>query len=454
MNIKIPYKNLTFFSIIDEIEIPLLSHYIDEKSNNVLRYLINYTESEIQSIIWKAKEVNVYNYLNNKLSLRELILEDDKEFLYIHRGIQITNEDTVEMIPVSDISNDFLPEGNSYYGFGMPQIYEHLLDKYHSGLYVASLNERGVVLKIAPKTKKFGDTVSLSDIADFTTKISGSYGSFVEQEFYKNFKNEILDAKEYEKVKRRVLAKSEPRVCDAEFGSFEITISNDIINSENLEHNISEWSNEVLKIYADKVLYVDYSNENVIEEMIKNVSPIELKSIYEPFINTIAQNEYTVNVRSIGSDKSITFNQNYRKAKKEVRRVVVESRESFETVSKKKLVHMIVEIDANKEIGELNKSEIKKDLIFSYESKAFELFVDEIVRPEGKYVLLSPIEFKIEITDESKYFVTHSFLVSDLLIDDKSQIKEDILKSLNSYIDLNFDSDTLAFFNGNEIQYK
>ena len=455
MKILLPYNNLTLFSVIDELDLPLLSHYIDGDKNHILKYVVSVDDGTIQCLIWRAKEINIYNYLNNKITLRELIIEDDKEFLYLFNSFSLNHENEVEVIPLKNIPADYLPDGNSYYGFSIPIKYEYLLDKYNSGFYIASLNDRGVVLRIAPKDKKYGHTVSLENVAEFTTRISNSYYSYVEQEFFKQFKNNIDDVKSFEKTKRKVLNKTAPRVCDVEFGSFEITISYDKINTESLESDILEWTNKIMDAYADNVLYVDYSNEKIVSKLLQSVSPLELKNIYEPFINTIAQKEYIVNVRTIGTDKSIIFNKDYKKTKKEFRKILLENTEfKVEEISKKKLVHLILEIDEKKEVKQLKKSEFSKDLIISYETKTFDFTIDEIERKEGKYFLDKPLDFEVEITDDNYYYIEHPLLEESLLVEDKLLIKDEINSSIQKIIERKFGGDILKFFEANEIKHR
>ena len=455
MKTLLPYKGLKLFSVIDELDIPLLSHYIDSENNHILKYIIGFDDGDIQSLIWRSKEINIYNYINNKITLRELILEEDKEFFYLLDLLDFEEENDVDIIPFKNIPEDYLPDGKSYYGFSVPKQYEYLLDKYNSGLYVALLNERGVVLRIAPKDRKYGHTVSLENVAEFTTRISNSYYSYVEQEFYKQFKQEIDDIKTFEKTKRKVLNKTAPRVCGLEFGSFEITISNDKINTESLGTNILEWTNTIMNAYADNVLYMDYSNEEIVKKIVDNISPLELKNIYEPFINTIAHNEYVVDVRTIGTDKSIIFNKNYKKAKKEFRKIILENNLiKVDPISKKKLVHLILEIDEKKEVNQLNKSELSKDLVISYETKTFDFVIDEIDRNEGKYFLENPLEFEIAITDDNHYYIEHTLLDDSLLVEDKLLIKDEINRSIQRIIDSNFGGDILKFFEANKIKFK
>lgn len=442
-------------SIIDELDIPLLSHYVDDQGNNILRYFITVDNNSFYNIVWKAKEINIFNYLNNKITLRELILEDDKEFFYLDKNVNITGHDEVEMIPVNSISEDFLPDGDSYYGFSIPKQYEPLLQKYNSGFYVASLKDRGVVLRIAPKEKKYGDTVSLENVADFTSNIYRSYHSYVEQEFYKCFKESIPDIKTFEKTKRHILTKTVPRVCDAEFGSFEITISYDRLSNENLRADLLEWTFSILSSYADNVLYIDYANDATVKNLLEKASPLELKSIYEPLLNSLGQKEYVVNVRSIGTDKSITFNKNYKATKKELRKRVLDNKDESSSVqSKKKLVHLILELDETKEVGQLKKSELNKDIIISYETKSFEYAIESIDRPESKYFLEKPIEFEVEITDDNLYYIESNFLDEALLVENKQSLRDEIMQSLQNMIAKKYSDDIMKFFSDYNIKFK
>ena len=417
MTTKLPYKNLQFVSVIDEIDIPILTHYRNESGIDLLRYLVEIHNDRFISVVWRVTELELFNYLLNKRTLRELLTEPDKEFYYILTGNEINiNDANVDYLSYHELPENYLPDINSYYGFNIPKEYEFLTSKYGMAEYVVALNERGVVLKINPRNKKYGETVGLSNVADFTNKVTSSYFSYVNQEFYKRFKNTIQDIKEFEKAKRKVNRKAEPRVCDAEFGSFEITISIDFLNSEDLDKDVLEWLKTVLSNFADNVLYLDYSNEEVVKELVKKVSPLELKSVYEPFITALNQKEYIVNVRSIGTNKAISFNKDYRSSKKIIKKTILELDEKSIEAEKKKLVHVVYEVDANREITELKKSELKKDMIVSYEAKSFPFIISEIDRPERKYNLTNGIEFEVQIQENNMYLIEHEIFKNESIL--------------------------------------
>ena len=445
----IPYKELKLKSIIDELDFPLLSHYTNDKDENILMYVVEFDDDAITLLLWKIYENDLFDYLTNKITLKDLILETNKEFLYLAQSNDFNiNELQVEFLSTESIPSIYLPDNSSYYGFELPKNYEYLEERYGHSDYVVSLTKRGVVLKIAPKSKKFGDTVSLKNIVDFTSKVNTSYNSYVEQDFYKNFKDNIDDFKKFNKYKKQVSERSIPRVCDTVFGSFEITISNDNLNNgANLPKEILNWSNSILQKFAENVLYKDYANDDVLKLLLETISPLELKTIYEPFLNTITQDEYIVDIRSIGTDKEIKFNKNYKKTRKEVRKLISSKLEVVNPlIEKKKLVHVIYEVGENIEIKDLNKSQLSKDLIFSFDSRDFIIFLSELQRPEKLYILKNKIEFKVQINDENLYLINYPEFEINLKIEDKNLILEIITSHLNQLIAQKFKNDVAKFF--------
>jgi len=450
MNGPLPYENLDLISVIDEIDVPILSHYRDNRNNDILRYFLGYEKSLSLSLYWRVKENELFNYLNNNITLRELITEDSKEFLYLPKN----DEGLYEYISPNHLPEDFLPDGKSYYGFAIPQEYEYLVEKFLGDFYVANLKERGVVLNISPKGRRFQHTVSMEDVADMTSRVSSSIKSFVDQQFYKDFKSIIQDIKTFESTRKKVIKKATPRVCDSRLGSFEITISNDRVNNEDLEKQYTDWTNKILSAYQNQVLYVDYSDPDVIKSLLENHSILEIKNIYEPIVNTIAQKDYILSVRTIGTDKSIAFNKDYRKTKKEIRKTLYASKEAEVGLTKKKILHLVLEIEEGQEVGELNKSQISKDTIVSYETRTFAFKIEELSRPERKFYFNEPLEFDVKIDENNNYWIEDEVLGEPIFTDDKMQIRDEILKALNSIIDNQFKGNSIDFFKSNNISIK
>jgi hypothetical protein len=130
MTISFPYKDLRLFYIIDEIDIPLLCHYKDGRNNDILTYIVEINDDSAVSLIWRATERNIFGYLNNKISLLELITDKDKEFLYLTNSNPTDlNTEPVTMFSIEDIPSEYLPNANSYYGFPIPDRYDFLLKK-------------------------------------------------------------------------------------------------------------------------------------------------------------------------------------------------------------------------------------------------------------------------------------------------------------------------------------
>jgi hypothetical protein len=448
MRMRLPYQKLKLVSVIDQVEFPLLSHFIDENENNLLQYVIDVEDGFFQFIIFRVTELDFFNYLNNTSTLREIILSSDKEFIYYADG-HLRDFEFLEFFSFStkNLPAEYLPGKNSYYGFPFPDRYENLIEQ-HSSSYVASLKERGVVLKISPKKPKYLETVSVENISDFTRNLNSSYESYVKQRFYQSFKNTIKDEKVFESTKRKILIKATPRVCDLHFGSFEITLSNDKVNNEGLGPQFIEWANNILKNYADEVLFIDYGNEQTLQQLMQNASAEELKEIYEPIINTISQKEYFLDVREVGSAKKISFKKNYTKSKKTIKAYIQQALIDQEPLVKTKFVHAVYAV------SEGAKRPKASEMISAYISDRSDIILQELSRPEAIYRFPEGLIFSVEITKDGKFFIEDVLLSDSILVDEHTLILEAIKMEINNIIEKQYNGDAQLFFDAHNIKFE
>ena len=96
----------------------MLSHFYDSHGNDYLFYWIDFHENQNRWLCIKVSKDNLYYYLNDGISLRELIfVKTDNTYLFIinqdNDGLFI---DGFIVMP-DEIPKDYLPDESSYYDF-------------------------------------------------------------------------------------------------------------------------------------------------------------------------------------------------------------------------------------------------------------------------------------------------------------------------------------------------
>lgn len=113
---NLPFEELKKVSDLIEFDGPLLSHYKDKFSNNLLFYWVDNDEVNNRWIVWKISEDFLYLYLNEKISLVGLFPEG-KEFVYvvdIDKSVKYSN---IVMIYASGLPHKYKPEVDAFFKF-------------------------------------------------------------------------------------------------------------------------------------------------------------------------------------------------------------------------------------------------------------------------------------------------------------------------------------------------
>jgi hypothetical protein len=80
--IPVPINSLTKVSDLIEFDGPILSHFNDQKSKNYIFYWVDHDKVHNRWLIWKVDSHQLYKYLRKQISLKEFLLNPNKDFIY------------------------------------------------------------------------------------------------------------------------------------------------------------------------------------------------------------------------------------------------------------------------------------------------------------------------------------------------------------------------------------
>ncbi|MDB5136423.1 MAG: hypothetical protein JWP37_3026 [Mucilaginibacter sp.] len=140
-------------------------------------------------------EHQLYNYIKGQLPLRELLLAENKDFIY---SVEIDKDfafNNAQALHFDDLRSEYIPEIESYYSFPVPTVYNELIKKIESNPYLQHLRESALYFKLTPSNVKFDTSVTAIDASIFLKNISDSFLSYAQFDFFEKFKSQFGDLK-------------------------------------------------------------------------------------------------------------------------------------------------------------------------------------------------------------------------------------------------------------------
>lgn len=449
---QLPISNIKKVADLIEYEGPILSHFIDGKGRNFFFYWVDRDETHNRWLIWRLSEEQLYKYLKGITSLKSVLLEPTKDFVFFADIDSNLNATNIRAIELEELVTDYIPENESFFSTEILPQYKFLLDKYETNLYLSHLRENSIYFTLEPKSLAFSTTISALDAGNFLRKISNSFLYFIEFDFYESFKTTISDVKRLKSIINQFKDILSPRVVDLKFSSFKVAISADTFKSvDNSEYK--DWQRTILEKYKDDVIEVDYDSEVRINEIVTKYPETVRRNIYSPIIEIINDKKYNLNI----SDHKRRYVKTYKSIKKKNEEILIPKPLIIddEGHEKRKLVNLIIELSDKEDITNLGKREIQHGLLFSQEIKKFPFGLKEIrfsnifidlkypiiceFHLENNYYYISNIELEIEVKAENYNDAVIQFnkVFVELylnLLDDNSELNKSIRDKLFSLI--------------------
>lgn len=404
---SLPFKNLKKVRDLIEYEGPILSHFVDEHGRNYLFYWVDVDSKYNRWLVWKISELQLYNYLFGIISLREALLEPDKDFIYVIDIDSNLNYDNIKLVNVEDLIPIYLPEEESFFHSDKLADYQELIEKFKPNEYLSYLRKNSIYFTLEPRNLNFSTTVSAIDASNFLKKVASSFLGFIEYDFFNTYKDSISDVTKINRIIRQFKEILSPRVVDLQYHSFKVALSADTIQS--VDQNIyKKWQSEILDKYKDEVIEVDLNSDTVLRS-IADKYPVEArKSIYTPIIDIINDKNYKINI----SDHKRRVIKRFKPLSKTQEEIILPKETVLEIEERKKiLLNLIVEVSDKDDLKQMGKRELQTGLLFTQEVKEVHITFDNMESSSTKIYFRRPIGCDILLENNTYYISIPDFKV-------------------------------------------
>jgi hypothetical protein len=425
---SLPINNLIKVSDLIEHEGPILSHFKDANDSNYLFYWVDFDNNFNRWLIWKISDHQLYNYLKGLLSLKELIEEPNKDYIFsvdIDKNINYTN---VHAFDLSFIPDAYKPEQDSVFIFSVPEVYSKFIEKYQNS-YLLHLKEKALYFTLRSCDQTFLNTIAAVDAGSFLKKISGSFLGFVEENFYTNFKNKISDLTKLRKLIGHFKDVLSPRIVELKYSSFKVGLSIDTLQTVDVKEYI-DWHFKILDSYKNEVVDIDYNSENVLDQISKKYSEDARRKIFAPYVDIVNNKNYSFEVENYKK----TFTRKYSPLSKSQENIIIPPPSQILIEPKNnKLYNVVIELKEGTDITSISKKMIQSGLLFSQELDEYPLKLTEIKSSSNRIELKEPISFILSIKDNIYYAENNEFQIFVSGNDRESVILTFQKEFINSY---------------------
>lgn len=165
---------------------PLLSHFISPNGENYLFYWCDVDDLQNRWIIFRTDLLTIQNYVEKKISLKEIITHPTDDFVYI---VDIDDElhyNHVQLLLANEIPAEYIPQNNSYFDFEIQDNISlvGLSQKYSCGILEIHVSGRDV---------RYG-SIPLNKLAPLLPKID-EIRKGMASKFIKRYKSQHADKK-------------------------------------------------------------------------------------------------------------------------------------------------------------------------------------------------------------------------------------------------------------------
>jgi len=420
---QLPFQGLKKVSDLIEYDGPILSHFRDEYDNDYLYYWVDFNESVNRWLVWKIDELHLYKYLKGTESLKELLENKDKDFVY---SIEIDSElqyKNIAAVYLNQIPEKYQIEEESTYKLDIPKLYLPVIEKYESDFYLTTLRELSLEFTLEPSNHKYSTTISALDAGIFLKKLCNSYLNFIQEDFFSKFKHTFGDYSRLQKVVGQFKEILTPRIVELEYGSFKVSIGSDFTHTVgNDEYN--KWQREILNAYKEEVIDVDYSSSESLNRIAEKYEVDARRRIYGPYLDILNDKDYKVEVTNYKK----TFRKVYNRVETSKRKILIpETIENNHDNEKRKLYSVVLELDEKQDIKNISTKGLKEGLLFSQEMKDVEIIWNEIDGTEYYFELNQPFKFIFTIDNNNSYKAENKEFGLEAIGSDKDEVFQNII---------------------------
>ncbi len=363
---QLPFEDLKLTAelIIFE-DTPILLHYIDSNNSDILAYLVDFDISGYRWLYKKTTKDLLFNYLNGTLSLYELLIKNETDFLFFI-DLDINEEpNSCQLIYSSLLPEKYLPTIDSYFFDAIPDFYSDYLRKYD---YINRLRENSYIIKVEPSNHHHQDTVSAKDAAEVLGNITSSIEGYITVKAFGLLKEKYGDSNKINKRINSIKKELSPRISEAAYGSFEVWIAIDTLIYEGDEID-SKLKSGLIAEFKNDVLDVDYSSEEDAKIISERFKPDEIKLIYSPLVKILDNSNFKLTISDF--DNKTIVKKSKEKTSPKFKNIILPppSLEEVERELSKKntIISVIFNLKEGDDFTKIKKSELLGNLLFKQE---------------------------------------------------------------------------------------
>ena len=406
VNIKnIPYRGLKKPVSLVSFDRVVLSLFSNENNEQFLLYLFDSNDSYDDYLLWKVQTTDLYSFLHKGMSLRDVIISNTKEFLFLIRSDyenldnldDSDNYQYVHQILLSEISEDWMPDEDSYWDFPIPDEISVVLENFAQDNYVEMLRDKATYFIVEPRHRKYGTTVSSLDASGFLIKLTNSFLNFALFDFSTKFNYLFIGDNGFQNSQEQLKSSLVPRVAYAGYSSFEVALSVDSLNPI-LEGNeeFFNWQNQIIKLYKEEIIDLNYGSISAIDTTIEKYPVKVRKQIFGPLFEIADNPHYTVEV----SDRRKTFRETIYPVDKETKkRITISSEEITEQEPEGlELMTFVMAVPQGSNLNDINKQSIRRNVLSVSKSDTKETQYQESFTFKGRnFNAISPLTLRLAI---------------------------------------------------------
>lgn len=388
---SLPYRNLIKVTDLLVYERSYLSLFENKKGDYFLMYLFDSHQDYDEYLFWKVKLLDLYTFLYRRVSLRDLILLDSKEFVFVINSNCETIENFdykesylgINQILIEEIEADWLPNANSYWDYLIPDILISTLEKFASENYIEVLREKSVYFILEPRSGLNSTTVSVADIANFLGLFTRSYLSFIIFDFQSKFPEFQIDNSNYQNSIEELKARLLPRVSDTQYGSFEVGLGVDsLVPIDKGDGKFFEWQKNALESYKNEVFEVDFESMDVTSRIIEKYPLPVRREIFNPIYTISNSQRYTVKT----TNRLKTYIDELPPIPKDVKKSITSSEDDLTEFEPEQLefITATLTVPAGGNISDLNKKALRRNLVAVTRSDTTEVEYEKTFISKGK----------------------------------------------------------------------
>lgn len=424
---KLPFENLVLISEILSFEdIPILSHYTDEKGHDIISYWVDFDESGNRILYGKVTKGELFNYLVGSISLKNLITNISSEYLFLTDYDIDGKIKSVQFLNKYILPEKYLPKEESYYTEKLSDFYESYLTEFS---YLHKLRENSYVLKVEPKDKVHLNTVGAKEAAFILENATNSIEGYIKVKAFNILKNDFGDSSRINKRINKIKERLSPRISESAFGSFEVWLAIDTITFHGEDKYDSELRNTIIESYKQEVLDVDYTSEEEAQIITNKYTIDERKLIFEPLFKIFQSEEYSITI----NDTKNSIKRKFDKIKIETKfKDIIFPKPTIDELTKEiekknRIISLVINLKEGEDITKINKKELFDNLIFKQDLAEAPIDIHSpIITAEGKAILVKPIRCILKVDHSGKLQLSNSELE---LFEEGTNI-QDVIKSI------------------------